>query len=108
MSPWKAPGAILCFHSITPRGYVEHGDAHLSLDDFASCVRIARRWGEFVPLSELIARHIQGRSTSGLLAATFDDGYAALQGEFKQFVEREGIPIDVFVVTAAAGTGKTC
>src|SRR5262245_47576406 len=107
MSPWKAPGAILCFHSITPRGYVEHGDAHLSLDDFASCVRIARRWGEFVPLSELIARHIQGRSTSGLLAMTFDDAYAALQGQFARFVERERIPIAIFVVTDAATRGKT-
>jgi len=105
--PLSTGGAILCFHSITPRGSVEHGDAHVSLDDFASCIRIARRWGEFVPLSELIARHIQGRSTSGLLAATFDDGYAALQGEFRQFIQREGIPVAIFVVTDAARTGKT-
>ena len=54
-------GAILCFHSITPRRTVEHGDVHLTLEDFASCVRIARRWGEFVPLSELLARHLQGK-----------------------------------------------
>ena len=127
MTGWKAPshtsrdsprrfsplhhlptgGAILCFHSITPSRSDEHGDAHLSLDDFVSCVGIARRWGEFVPLSELIARHRQGRSTSGLLAATFDDGYAALQGEFKRFVERERIPIAIFVVTGAATSGKT-
>jgi peptidoglycan/xylan/chitin deacetylase (PgdA/CDA1 family) len=126
MTAWKAPssitrdssrrfsplhrlatgGAILCFHSITGSGSDEHGDAHLTLDDFASCVRIARRWGEFVPLSELIARHLQGKSTSGLVAATFDDGYAALQGEFARFIEREGIPIAVFVVTDPATTGK--
>jgi len=96
-------GAILCFHSIASHG--EHGDAHLSIQDFASCVRIARRWGEFVPLSELIDRHIQGRSTAGLLAATFDDGYVALGGELAQFVKRESIPITVFVVTDAAKHG---
>ncbi len=100
-------GAILCFHSVTPSTYVEYGDAHLSLDDFASSVRTARRWGEFVPLSELIARHIQGGSTSGLLAATFDDGYATLQGEFKDLIAREGIPVAIFVVIEAAWKGKS-
>ncbi|HZM94936.1 MAG TPA: polysaccharide deacetylase family protein [Vicinamibacterales bacterium] len=100
-------GAILCFHSITARGDEEYGDAHLALDDFALCVRLARHWGEFVPLSELIARHIRGESTAGLLAATFDDGYAALQGEFSEFVERAGIPIAIFAVTDAASDGQT-
>lgn len=100
-------GAILCFHSVMSSSGDEYGDAHLSLDDFASCVRTARRWGEFVPLSELIARHTEGRSTSGLLAATFDDGYAALQGEFREFIAREGIPVAIFVVSDAAQEGKT-
>jgi peptidoglycan/xylan/chitin deacetylase (PgdA/CDA1 family) len=126
MTVWKAPfhtdrkprrrlplhrlpsgGAILCFHSITACGDIEHGDAHVSLEYFASCVRIARRWGEFVPLSELINRHIEGRSTSGLFAATFDDGYATLQGGVRDFVAREGIPIAIFVVSDAARKGQT-
>jgi peptidoglycan/xylan/chitin deacetylase (PgdA/CDA1 family) len=106
LRPLATGGAILCFHSILPSSSPEHGDAHLSLADFASCVRVARRWGAFVPLSELMERHMQGRSTSGLLAATFDDAYAALQGEFTRFVQREGIPIAVFVVTDAAKHGK--
>lgn len=100
-------GAILCFHSITPHGSGEQGDAHVSLDDFASSVRTARRWAEFVPLSEIIARHREGRSTAGLAAVTFDDGYAALQGALRQFVEREGLPIAIFVVTDAARHGAT-
>jgi peptidoglycan/xylan/chitin deacetylase (PgdA/CDA1 family) len=98
-------GAILCFHSLTSPDRPASGDAHLSFDQFAACIRSARRWGEFVPLSDLVTRHLRGRSTSGLLAATFDDGYEALCGELKRFVQREGLPIAIFVVTGAAQTG---
>jgi peptidoglycan/xylan/chitin deacetylase (PgdA/CDA1 family) len=98
-------GAILCFHSIATPEYPANGDAHVSLDDFKTTLRIARRWGRIVPLSELVTRHVRGRSTSGLIAVTFDDGYEALRREVKEFVRREAVPISVFIVLDAADTG---
>jgi peptidoglycan/xylan/chitin deacetylase (PgdA/CDA1 family) len=99
-------GAILCFHSITTPDAPSEGTAHVSLTAFQSTINLARRLGELVPLSELVRRHEQGRSTAGLVAVTFDDAYAAL-AEIKEFVSREGIPISVFVVTQAAAAGAT-
>jgi len=96
---------VLCFHSITTRDDPADGTAHISLDEFRSCIRAARQWGEFVPLSELINRHRIGRPTSGLIAVTFDDAYAALDAQFLDVVGREAVPIAVFVVIDAAETG---
>jgi len=100
-------GAILCFHSVTTREHPAEGDAHIPFSDFESSVRAARRWGEFVRLSELIARARAGRSTKGLIALTFDDAYAALGADFRAFVRREGLPIAVFAVTDSARTGDS-
>ena len=99
-------GAILCFHSITTPDAPAEGTAHVSLAAFQSTIGLARRLGELVPLSELVRRHEQGRSTAGMVAVTFDDAYAALS-ELREFVSREGIPISVFVVTQAAEVGAT-
>ena len=98
-------GAILAFHGITTPELPAEGTAHVSLEDFKSFVRGARRLGELVCLSELVRRHEQGGSTSGLIAVTFDDAYVGLLGEFKEFILREGVPIAVFVVTQAAADG---
>ncbi len=98
-------GAILAFHSITTPEVPAEGTAHVSLEDFESLVRVVRRLGELVCLSELVRRHEQGRSTSGLIAVTFDDAYATLLGRFREFILREGVPIAVFVVTQAAADG---
>jgi peptidoglycan/xylan/chitin deacetylase (PgdA/CDA1 family) len=100
-------GAILCFHSITTAKLPAAGEAHLSLEHIKSCIHVGRRIGELVPLSDVINRHINGRSTSGLIAVTFDDAYAALAGEFRDFISKEAIPITVFVVTASAEVGAT-
>lgn len=98
-------GAILCFHSITTPELPAEGAAHVPLEAFESSVRIARRLGELVPLGELVRRHGQGRSTSGLIAVTLDDAYAALHTEFRDIVSREAVPIAIFVVTQAAEAG---
>jgi hypothetical protein len=98
-------GAILCFHSVTTPRLPAEGTAHVPLPAFKSYVRLGRGLGEFVPLGELIRRHQQGRSTSGLFAVTLDDAYAALRAEFKDFISREAVPVAIFVVTQAAATG---
>jgi peptidoglycan/xylan/chitin deacetylase (PgdA/CDA1 family) len=99
-------GAILCFHSITTPAMPAAGSAHLPLAQVTGCLRIARRMGEIVPLENLLQRHRQGRSTAGLIAVTFDDAYASLGLEFKQFIEREAVHVTVFVVTGAAARGE--
>ena len=79
-------GAILCFHSLTTPELPAEGDAHVPWAFFQRTVRLARRLGEVVPLSTLVARHRAGRSTAGLTALTFDDAYAALFGHLAALV----------------------
>jgi peptidoglycan/xylan/chitin deacetylase (PgdA/CDA1 family) len=98
-------GAILSLHSVTTRELPADGTAHVSLASFRSIVGAVRRVGELVTLGELVRRHQQGRSTRGLIALTFDDAYAALGSEFRDFVSQAGVPLAVFAVTAAAETG---
>jgi peptidoglycan/xylan/chitin deacetylase (PgdA/CDA1 family) len=98
-------GAILGFHSVTTTRLPADGAAHVSLESFKTFVRIARALGEIVPMGELVRRHQRGMSTSGLIALTFDDAYAALNGEFRQYVSREAIPIAIFVATQASDAG---
>lgn len=98
-------GAILCFHSFTTPDLPGEGIAHIPLEGFKSFICVARHLGALVPLGELVRRHSQGRSTSGLIAVTLDDAYVALCGQFRDFVLREQIPVAIFVVTGAAATG---
>jgi len=100
-------GAILSFHSITTPALPACSDAHVSLDTFQALVRCVQRLGELVPLREFVLRRERGRSTSGLIAITFDDAYAALTGEFRQFVTSAAVPITIFAVTEAMRTGST-
>ena len=103
---FSSGGAILCFHSVTTPRLPAEGTAHVSVDAFTSFVRLARDLGELVPLSELVRRHVQGRRTSGLVAVTFDDAYAALSAELRDVLSRDRVPIAIFVVTGAAADGR--
>ena len=98
-------GAIACFHSVTTAAVPSAGSAHVSAEAFKSFVRTARLIGEVVPLSEMVSRHQQGRSTAGLIAITFDDAYAAILSELKDFISAQAVPIAIFAVTSAAATG---
>jgi peptidoglycan/xylan/chitin deacetylase (PgdA/CDA1 family) len=103
----RAGGTVLCFHSVTSAGAPAAGAAHVSMDAFASFMQVARRFGEFVPLSELVDRNARGQSTSGLIALTFDDAYTAVRDQVAAFAARHRIPFSVFVVADAAATGAT-
>lgn len=98
-------GAILSFHSLTTPSLPAAGPAHVSLDGFKHLIRCLQAFGQLVPLSEFVRRRAQDRDTSGLIAITLDDAYAALAGEFQHFIAREEIPITVFVITDAAEHG---
>jgi peptidoglycan/xylan/chitin deacetylase (PgdA/CDA1 family) len=75
------------------------------VETFTSLVAAARLIGEIVPLSELVQRHQEGRSTRGMLAVTFDDAYAAVRTELRDVISRQAIPIAVFAVVNAAAAG---
>lgn len=98
-------GAILCFHSVTSARLPAEGAAHVSIDVFRSTIRLARRFGQIVPLAEFVHRHQQGKGTAGLIAVTFDDAYLALR-DLESFLEKEAVPVTVFVVVSASTTGN--
>src|SRR6476659_5279202 len=100
-------GAVLSFHSITTPQLPAVGEAHVSLEAFQAFVSCLRRLGELGRLSEFSRRRAEGRSTSGLIAITLDDAYAALGGQFRDFIAREAVPITAFVINRAAATGDT-
>jgi peptidoglycan/xylan/chitin deacetylase (PgdA/CDA1 family) len=98
-------GAILSFHSVTTPALPAAGAAHVPLEAFEALIRRLRILGELVPLSEFVRRRAQGRDTSGLIAITLDDAYAALAGGFRAFVAKEAVPIAVFAIGRAARNG---
>ncbi|HWP37754.1 MAG TPA: polysaccharide deacetylase family protein [Gemmatimonadales bacterium] len=65
-----------------------------------------RRRAQVIPLRELLERRGTGRSTAGLAAITFDDGYIGLVEHAYDFFRSEQIPTTVFVVTRAAESGS--
>src|SRR6266487_2800308 len=99
-------GAILCYHSITTPQGPSASRLHVPLHEFETTVRLLRRFADVVALRDLISRRDSGLGTAGLVALTFDDGYAALLEGVRQTVERDHVPITVFVVSDAAGTGS--
>lgn len=105
VSRLSSAGSIFCFHSIAGAELPSAGSTHVPLETLKSSVRAARRTGEIVPLVDLAARHQAGRSTSGLVAFTFDDAYASLLGAAGDFMAREAVPATVFVTTQAAERG---
>ena len=107
LRPFRTGGAVLCFHSVTTPALPAQGAAHVPVETFTSLVSAARLFGEIVPLSDLVRRHQEGRNTSGMIAVTFDDAYAALRTDLSDVIAREAIPITVFVVAGAAATGAT-
>lgn len=95
-------GIILCFHSLTGRELPSEVSVHVPVTFFERVVRTLRRFGEIVPLKELVQRHVDGKPTSGLVALTCDDAYAALLSLAGKIVRDEQVPLTVFVVTEAA------
>ena len=99
-------GAILCYHSVTTPRTPSASQLHVPLGEFETTVRLLRRFADIVPLRELVRRRDSELGTAGLIAMTFDDGYAALLDGVRETVERERVPITVFVVSDAAATGS--
>src|SRR5581483_2297371 len=93
-------GAILCYHGVTAASWPSESTANVPASELESAIQLVQRLGEIVPLTELVDRHRAGRSTSRLVALTFDDAYVTLPLLF-----RSTVPITVFVTTDATDTG---
>jgi peptidoglycan/xylan/chitin deacetylase (PgdA/CDA1 family) len=78
---------------------------HVSEGELETLLDTLEAVAEVVPLRELLDRRRAGRSTRGLVALTFDDGYASLMPVVAGLFARRHTPITVFVTTAASDAG---
>ncbi len=73
---------------------------------FAQHLEILTRRFHAVSLSEMMDRVWHGRSLRGLVALTFDDGYADNLYNAKPLLERYGVPATVFVTVNPVKEGR--
>lgn len=83
---------ILAFHQINPV-------------KFESWMRLLRRHFEFASLDELVRRRLNGESMAGLLAITFDDGWADTCEPVAEICHREGWPVTMYIVSRSCDCG---
>ncbi len=94
------PAAILCYHSLTSTAWPSASPVNVPAEELVAAIATIRAFAEIVPLREIVERHRAGRSTSGLVALTFDDAYITLLD-----LMPSGVPVTVFVTTAATERG---
>lgn len=95
------------FSGARARGAVVLAFHQIELAKFAAWVRLLREHFELVSLDELVRRRTTGESMSGLLALTFDDGWADTCEPVAELCEREGWPVMMYVVSRAVGNGTS-
>jgi len=98
-------GAVLCFHGLDLEDEPSPSSMHVSHRHLEAIVDSIGR-GRLVPLQELVARHLAGRSTAGMVAITADDAYASWLGA-EPLLARLGIPLTLFAVSDALGSGSS-
>jgi len=99
-------GAILCFHGIRSPGQPDGGGIHVDVSRLAGVLDVARSVGEIVPVESLIERHAAGRSTSGLVAITFDDACLSVRELAAPVLRAASAPASIFAVRDAAEAGS--
>ena len=104
--PIYSAGSVLCLHSVTTPEAPSTDLLHVPLPALKELVDGIRRYVEIVPLSELVRRQMDGRSTAGLTALTFDDAYFALHWAVEQVFAPQSIPIAIFAVSDALEAGS--
>jgi peptidoglycan/xylan/chitin deacetylase (PgdA/CDA1 family) len=95
MARWLAKrygGYIICYHDISENRFVEQIEA-LQPD-------------RPVSLDELIARHRAGRSTAGMFAITFDDGFHDTISTVCPIARRQGWPVTIYLPTGFVNHGS--
>jgi peptidoglycan/xylan/chitin deacetylase (PgdA/CDA1 family) len=97
-------GAILCFHGLDVDDVPSPSSMHVShkyLEAVVDCIGPDR----LVPLKAIVARHLAGRRTAGMVAITADDAYASWLGA-ESLLGRLGVPLTLFAVSAALKSGS--
>lgn len=100
-----APASILCFHAVSSPALPSHSVVNLPADTFTALMDRVRAVATVVPLRELLDRREAGRSVRGLVAVTFDDGYASLPALIGTYLAAHGVPATIFIASAYSGTG---
>lgn len=98
-------GAILCLHGIRSGSQPDGGGIHVDAARLAGVLDVSRRVGRLVPLEALIERSSAGRSTSGLIAITFDDACLSVRDLAVPMLRAVGAPASIFAVRNAAESG---
>ena len=99
-------GAILCFHGIRSGTQPDGGGIHVEASRLAGVLDVAGIVGRIVPVDELIDRHAAAKSTSGLIAITFDDACLSVRELAVPMLRAAGAPAGIFVVRDAAERGS--
>jgi peptidoglycan/xylan/chitin deacetylase (PgdA/CDA1 family) len=99
-------GAILCFHGIRSGSQPDGGGIHVDASRLAGVLDVARTVGTIVPVSALIERQAAHKSTSGLVAITFDDACLSVRELAAPLLRAAGAPASIFAVRDAAEAGS--
>jgi peptidoglycan/xylan/chitin deacetylase (PgdA/CDA1 family) len=104
----ESPMTALTYHALGADD--EDFDAWIVVrqGDFLKQVDLLRRHYELVSLDEAVAAHTAGKPSNRPRAViTFDDGHESLHRYLLPIVERERIPVTVYIATGHIQTGQS-
>lgn len=101
-----AGGAILCLHGIRSGNQPDGGGIHVDAPRLAGVLDAAGSVGRIVPVDALMTRHAAGKSTSGLIAITFDDACLSVRELAVPMLRARSAPASIFAVRDAAENGS--
>lgn len=99
-------GAILCLHGIRSGSQPDGGGIHVDASRLAGVLDVAQGVGRIVPVDVLVQRQAASRSTSGLIAITFDDACLSVRELAAPLLRAAGAPASIFAVRDAAESGS--
>ena len=105
--PLLERAAEAAFYGVRARGAVVLAFHEIDPAKFERWVRLLRREFELVSLDELVRRRTCGERLAGLLALTFDDGWATTCEPVAALCDREGWPVTIYLVSRACGEAET-
>jgi peptidoglycan/xylan/chitin deacetylase (PgdA/CDA1 family) len=97
---------VLLYHRVAPPSPWDPYDLAVEPRRFEQHLRVARALGHVVTVDELVSRLAAGRPTAGLVAVTFDDGYADNLAAAR-IAATQQVPVTVFVATGACLGGPS-